>query len=111
MIWHAAMLILITFLASVASFSLKKTTANGISPAALFQSPFFYLGVTLYIISALGNLYLLKRLPYSLIVPLGSMTYVWTMLISKRYLGEEITKRKLAGVGLILAGVSLIAVG
>ncbi|MCR5746933.1 MAG: EamA family transporter, partial [Lachnospiraceae bacterium] len=43
--------------------------------------------------------------------PLGSITYVWTMLISKFLLKEDITKRKLLGMAVIICGVILLALG
>lgn len=95
--------------ASVASLFLKKSTAEGISVKRLMLSPYFYLGGILYVISAVLNLYLLKRMPYSVVVPLGSLTYIWTLWIAHRFLGESVTKQKIAGIILILGGVSLMA--
>jgi drug/metabolite transporter (DMT)-like permease len=34
---------------------------------------------------------------------------VWTILISRRFLGERIGARKIAGVALIIAGIALVA--
>ncbi len=102
-------LLLMSFLASVASFFLKKSTAGGLSVKKLFVSPYFYLGGVLYVFSALLNLYLLKRMPYSIVVPMGALTYIWTLIIANRFLGEAVTKNKIMGIILILTGVSLIA--
>jgi drug/metabolite transporter (DMT)-like permease len=43
------------------------------------------------------------------VVPLGGLTYIWTMIISAKLLHEKITRRKIAGVAVILVGVFLIA--
>jgi len=94
--------------ASIASFFLKKATANGLQPMRLLKSPFLYLGGGLYVVSALLNLYLLRILPYSLVVPLGSLTYIWTLFLSYKLLGEKISKQKLLGIACILIGVSLL---
>ncbi|MCI9667885.1 MAG: EamA family transporter [Angelakisella sp.] len=59
-------------------------------------------------LSALLNLYLLKRLPYSVVIPLGSLTYIWTLIIARKYLGEAISKQKLMGILSILIGVILL---
>ena len=56
----------------------------------------------LYVCSALLNLYLLKKLPYSIVVPLGSFTYIWTLLIAHKFLGEAVTRKKVLGILLIL---------
>lgn len=92
-------------LASVASFFLKKSTDNGLNLKTLLVNPYLYLGGGLYVLSAIFNLYLLKQLPYSIVVPLGSLTYIWTLVIAHKYLGETISKQKLIGVISILAGV------
>lgn len=96
--------------ASVASLFLKRSIAEGISVKRLMTSPYFYFGGILYVISAVLNLYLLKHLPYSVVVPLGALTYIWTLWIAYKFLGEAITKQKIAGIILILGGVSLMAV-
>jgi uncharacterized membrane protein len=97
-------------LASFGSFSLKRATENGISPRAFLSNPWFYLGGILYTSSALLNLYLLRILPYSVVVPLGSLTYIWTLLISRKFLGEQIGMQKVIGILLILLGVTLLSV-
>jgi drug/metabolite transporter (DMT)-like permease len=65
----------------------------------------------MYVIAALGNIYLLQKLPYAIVLPLGSITYIWTMFLSNRLLGEKITKRKILGMIIIIAGVTLVAYG
>lgn len=103
-------LLLMGFFASVASFFLKKSTVGGLSIKKLMFSPYFYLGGGLYVFSALLNLYLLRQLPYSVVVPLGALTYIWTLGIAYKFLEETITKQKITGVMLILAGVALVAI-
>lgn len=105
-----AALFLMGFFASLASFFLKKSTAGGLSIKGLMVSPYFYLGGGLYVLSALLNLYLLKQLPYSVVVPLGALTYIWTLIIAYKFLGESVTKQKIAGVCLIIIGVVLVAI-
>jgi len=102
-------LLLMGTTASVASFFLKKAILGKLSIEGLTKSPHFYLGGILYVVSALLNLYLLKQLPYSVVVPLGALTYIWTLGIAHKFLGEAVTKQKAFGIILILAGVSLMA--
>lgn len=98
-------------LASLGGYFLKCSTANGLSIKVLLRNRCLYLGGFLYIASAFLNLYLLKKLPYSLVVPLGALTYIWTLVISHRMLGETITRRKVLGISTIALGVVLVAVG
>lgn len=72
-------------------------------------NPYFYLNSELYVLSALLNLYLLKQLPYSVVLPLGALTYIWTLAIAHNFLGEMITRVKIEGVFLVLVGVALVA--
>lgn len=102
-------LLLMGLSASAGSLFLKKSTAGGLVIRKLALNPYFYLGGVLYVFSALLNFYLLKRLPYSIVVPLGALTYIWTLGIAHRFLGEKITKQKVLGILLILVGVMLVA--
>lgn len=106
-----AALLLMGIFASMASFFLKKATDGGLNIQKLVFNPNFYLGGGLYVLSALLNLYLLKRLPYSVVVPLGSLTYIWTLFISSKFLDEKITKRKVIGIIFLIIGVALVAIG
>lgn len=101
-------LFLMGIFASVASLFLKKSTSSGLNIRSFLINPYLYLGGGLYVLSALLNLYLLKRLPYSVVIPLGSLTYIWTLIIAHKYLGEAISKQKLMGILSILIGVILL---
>lgn len=101
----AAVLVLMGLTASVASFFLKKATQNGLKISVLLRMPYLYAGGGLYVLSSMMNLYLLRKLPYSLVVPLGSLTYIWTLFFSWRFLGEQASWKKILGITLILAGV------
>lgn len=96
-------------LASFGSYFLKLTAMGGLSPAKLLTCRFLYAGGFLYVASALLNYYLLKIYPFSLVVPLGALTYIWTQIISKVLLGEPSSVRKSVGIGLILVGVTVVA--
>lgn len=103
-------LILMGLTASTASLFLKKATINGLDISTLLRTPYLYMGGGLYVLSSLMNFYLLRRLPYSLVVPLGSLTYIWTLILSWRFLGERISGQKILGIALILAGVCTLFV-
>jgi len=98
-----------TLVASFASFFLKKSTGGGTIVSIIFNK-YLYVGGFLYVLAALFNIWILKRLPYSVVVPLGSICYIWTMLIAGFFLKEKIGPGKILGVLLILSGVVCIAV-
>ncbi|MFR2167688.1 MAG: hypothetical protein ACLS5W_07540 [Coprococcus sp.] len=47
----------------------------------------------MYLVSALLNIYVLRYLDYSVVLPLTSVTYIWTMVISYFILKEKISKK------------------
>jgi len=106
---YYAILLAMTFIGSFASFFLKKST-GGMKIVSIIRNKYLYIGGFLYIIGALLNIWLLKKIPYSVLIPLGSICYIWTMLIACIFLKEKIGIRKIVGVVLILTGVTCIAV-
>ncbi len=96
-----------TLIGSIASFFLKKgSTFKNI--VELFKNKYVYIGGILYVTSALLNIYVLKYLDYSVVLPLTSITYVWTLFISYFFLKEKISLKKMIGILLIVGGAFLI---
>ena len=97
-----------TMFGSVASLFLKK--ASGLNSLIdMLKNINLYIGGFLYVSSAILNIWLLKILDYSVILPLTSLTYIWTMVLSYFILKEKITVKKIAGVCLILVGAIIIS--
>ncbi len=106
----AIILLIETGVASFASFFLKKSSAVE-KKIDIIKSPYFYLGGIMYVVSSCLNIVLLQFLPYAVAISLGSLTYVWTLFVSRMLLNEKITKRKVAGMCVIICGVVLLAAG
>lgn len=108
MIFYIAVLVVMTLLGAAASLFLKKASGSeGI--LALIKNVNFYIGGMLYLLAAVLNIYILKFLDYSVVLPLTSLTYIWTMALSYFVLKEKITGRKIVGVALILAGAVAVS--
>ncbi len=97
-----------TFIGAFASYFFKLAAGDLRFPDILLNLK-LYLGVVLYVVAAGINIFVLKFLDYSVVLPLTSLTYVWTMIISSRLLGEKVGKKKIIGVALILFGTIIIA--
>lgn len=69
-----------------------------------------YIGGILYLAAAAVNILALRYLDYSVVLPVSSITYIWTMLLSYIILKETITKKKVLGVLCIVAGAVCVAV-
>ena len=103
------MIFVMTALGTFAGLFLKKASKN-LEIKNLICSPNLYLGGILYLSAAIINIYVLKFLDFSLVLPMTSITYVWTMLISKFILKEKITTKKILGTICIIVGATLLAI-
>lgn len=102
------LLIIMTMLGSAASLFLKKASgSDGI--ICMLKNINLYIGGGLYLASAVLNIYVLKFLDYSVVLPLTSLTYIWTMILSYMILKEKITRKKIGGVVLILIGAVCVS--
>ncbi len=66
------------------------------------------IGVILFCLGTLLYILALRTGGLSTMYSLTSLTYIWVILISKKFLGEKINKYKWAGIILIMLGIFLI---
>lgn len=104
------MLIIGTMVGAFGGYFFKKCTGNDQGIKGIILSPFLYLGGFLYLISAILNIIVLRYLPYSVTLPLTSITYIWSMIISYLFLKEKITKIKISGIIFILIGAIFLGI-
>ncbi|MGA2329234.1 MAG: EamA family transporter [Bryobacteraceae bacterium] len=69
------------------------------------------LGVTLFVTSSLAYVVGIRHGELSVLYPLVSLGYIWTLLWSALFLKERITRNKLFGLLLIVLGIVLIGIG
>lgn len=69
------------------------------------------LGVAMYLLSTVFFIMAIKNGELTVLYPLVSLGYVWTLLWSRLFFGEPLTRPKFYGLGLILAGVVFIGFG
>lgn len=75
---------------------------------AVATSPYVIGGLGLYGIGAMMWLSVLSRVPLSAAYPLVSLGFVFVALMGWGILGETMPFARVAGIGLILAGVVLV---
>jgi len=68
-------------------------------------------GVALYVLSSVFFVFGLRHGELSVLYPLVSLSYVWTVFWSRAFFGESITRGKLYALALILVGVTLLGWG
>jgi len=66
-------------------------------------------GVALFLLSSVFFGWGIKNGELSVLYPMVSLGYVWTLLWSRIFFKEPVTKSKFAALGLILVGIVLIA--
>lgn len=81
---------------------------DGDSLKALAGSPIVWLGLVLFGLSAIVWLVVLSRATLSFAYPFASLSYVLILVLGHFVLDEPVTSLRLAGVGLIIAGVVLV---
>ena len=102
--------VLMTFLGALGSVGLKKGAGSAKSVIGLVFNGWFVAGGFLYVISALMDIWLLKYMPYVVVLPLTALTYCWSMALARFFFKEQVTAMKLAGLLLILIGTVLLVV-
>ncbi|MDT8716197.1 EamA family transporter [Clostridium sp. 19966] len=99
-----------TIMGAFGGYTLKLATSSTDKIYSVMFSKWFYIGGMLYVTSALLNIYVLKLLPYTVVLPLTSITYIWTLTISYFLLNEKITKYKIIGIIFIMLGALFISI-
>ena len=89
-------LILMTLMGSFGSLFLKKSTQI---EKNIFCNKYFYIG---------GGLYLLKKFDYSTLLPLTSLTYLWSIILAKIFLKEFLSAKKIIGLSFLMLGVYFV---
>jgi len=69
------------------------------------------LGVTLFLGSSVFYTLGIRGGQLSILYPMVSLGYLWTLLWARLFFKESLTRQKLVGLGLILAGVVLVGLG
>jgi len=68
-------------------------------------------GVAAYVGSSALFVIGMRKGELSVLYPMVSLGYIFTLFWSRMFFGEPLTRMKFAGVGLILAGIIFLAAG
>ena len=106
---------LLVFMASViGSFGavfLKMGAARLNGSVMSFANSRLLLGVTMFLGSSVFYTLGIKGGQLSVLYPMVSLGYIWTLLWSKLFFNEPFTRVKFYGLGLILLGVFFVGLG
>ena len=68
-------------------------------------------GVLLFVASSIAYVAGVRRGELSVLYPLVSLGYIWTLLWSRLFLKERFTRNKFLGLALIVLGIVFIGIG
>ena len=68
-------------------------------------------GVALFLLSAVFFILGIRHGELSVLYPMVSLGYVWTLVWSRLFFQEPLTRQKFLGLGLILVGVFFVGLG
>ncbi len=69
------------------------------------------LGVVLYLLSSFFFVWGVRKGELSVLYPIVSLGYMWTLFWSRLFFGEPLTRNKFLGIGMVLAGIFLLKLG
>ena len=103
------MVIASSIIGAFGGFIFKKTSSNlSLNIIRLIKNYNLIFGFILFGISSVIYITALKYEALNVLYPISALTYVWSTLIAKRFLGEKINIYKWGGITLILIGAALI---
>jgi drug/metabolite transporter (DMT)-like permease len=108
-VFYYVLLIMMTVAGSVAALFFKRA-ASFRRLHGLVTDFNFWIGGTLYIATALINIFVLHFLDYSIVLPFTSLTYFWTIFLSHWTLGESLNAKKICGAVCIVLGAVLLCI-
>jgi len=112
LIWGIAIVIFASFIGAFGSLFLKKGASKlALSLNSIFRNKSLITGILMYVIGTLLFVPALRLGDLSVLYPFASLTYVWTVLISIKFLKEKMNSFKWIGLILLIIGVTFIGLG
>lgn len=102
--------LIFTLFGAFGGFCFKKAASGSETILKIIFNPYLYIGGALYVAGAILNIIVLKELKYVVVLPITSITYIWTIIISYFVLKEKITLRKILGICMIVFGAIILGV-
>jgi undecaprenyl phosphate-alpha-L-ara4N flippase subunit ArnE len=101
------LIIIAAFAVAAGHLSLKKSSLLAASRAAVSYL-WALLGVFLLCMGPLAAIYVLRKIPLTLAVPVGSLVYVLVPLGANIFFAEKLNRRFWAGLSFVLIGIIIV---
>lgn len=100
-----------SFIGSFGAVFLKAGARRTRCLRTLLFNPCLVVGVLLFLLSTVFYLMGIRHGELSVLYPMVSLGYIWTLFWSRLFFGEPLTRTKFLGLGLILLGIVLLGLG
>lgn len=108
-IWSIVVVLIAAVLGAFGQLSFKLSSDKlSLKIIELIRNYYLIIGLVLYAIATVIFIVSLKAGELSVLYPLISTNYIWTVLLAKKFLNEDINVYKWSGVILIVLGVIFI---
>jgi len=108
-LWAMGLVIAAAILGALGQLNFKLGSDNlSLKIRDLLRNRYLFIGVILYGISTVMFIVSLKGGELSVLYPLVATSYIWAILLAKKFLNEKINIYKWAGVAMIILGVAFI---
>jgi len=106
-----ALIFVATLLGALGSVFMKKGAAKfNMNPLKQLKNKSLIFGLILFFLSAALYIPALRLSNLSILYPTTAMSYIWAIIFGRTFFNEKITRTKVIGVLLIIAGISLITI-
>lgn len=107
--WAIGLVIFATLIGAFGGLLLKKSASKlKLSIEGIFQNHFLIFGISVYLLSSIFFIISLQGGELNVLYPITSASYIWVVILSKKYLGEELNLYKLVGIALVILGIITI---
>lgn len=108
---YSMIMILSVFISSVSQIILKKSALKTYDThLGEYANPYVIIAYGIFFCSTFITIYALKYVPLSMGPILESAGYIFIVVLSRIFLNEYISKRKLMGMGAILFGIVIFSI-
>ena len=111
-LWSIVLIIASTVLSSFGSFYMKVGSKNFVPRIQTIVTNMPLIGgLTFHFLSGIMGVIAYSGGELTVLVPLGSLNYIWASLLAIYFLDERMNKWKWLGILFIMIGVTLIGLG
>lgn len=103
------LLVVVAILTGVGHISFKMVAVRKLTFLQKLKAPRFLVGTACFLLGAVLAIIAAKHVHFSLLYAMTSLNFIFILIFSHWWLGENADSRKLSGVAVIVLGLIIIA--